>query len=294
MTSRVVGLALCALGMTLGASTRAHAQTRVERRVALDRDGMVKGFVPAGSVTIVGWDRDSLVVTGTVASGERFYFGGGRAGVKFGVEPQSPDGEARPAHLVVHLPRNSSLSMRGVSAAIQATDASGSFYSVGGDITIAGRVGEVDVEAMDGNVSIVAHGRWVRARTTSGELRLGGEIEDAAASTVTGRVFVSTTGLTSGQFGSVTGDIVFAAPLGSGGAFSFDDHSGAVELRLQPSATGSFSLTTISGSIENGVAGARPAAGSGGRGQTLAFRLGTGGPHVTVRTFKGAIRLRSR
>lgn len=294
MISRVVGLALCLLSMTLGTSTPAQTQTRVERRVPLDRDGMVKAFVPAGTVTIVGWDRDSLVITGTVAQGERFYFGGGRAGVKFGVEPQSPNAESRPAHLVIHLPRNSSLSMRGVSATIQATDASGSFYSVGGDITIAGRVGEVDVEAMDGDISILAHARWAHARTTSGEVRLGGEIEDAAASSVTGRVFVSTTGLTSGQFGSVTGDIVFAAPLGAGGAFSFDDHSGAVELQLQPSAAGSFSLTTISGSIENDVAAARPAAGSGGRGQTLAFRLGTGGPHVTVRTFKGPIRLRSR
>jgi hypothetical protein len=125
-------------------------------------------------------------------------------------------------------------------------------------------------------------------------VRLTGAIEDAAASSITGPMSISSSGIARGQFGSVTGDIVFSAPLGERGVFSFDNHSGSVELRLAPSAAGSFSVTTISGVIENDIVAARPAAGEAGRGQTIAFRLGEGGSHVTIRTFKGTIRLRNQ
>jgi hypothetical protein len=284
-------LALCSISLAATFADSVSAQTSVERRIALNPGASIKGFVPAGSVRVIGWDRDSLVITGTVSSGDQFYFGGGRSGVKFGIEARSPGGESRPSRLVIHLPRSSPLSMKGVSANLQAVDASGWFYTVGGNIDIAGRVGEVEAEAMDGNVSVSATARWIRARTASGTLRLTGAIEDAAASSITGPLFVSSSGIVRGQFGSVTGDIVFTAPLGERGIFSFDDHSGSVELRLAPSAAGTFSVTTISGVIENEVIAARPAAGQTGRGQTIAFRLGDGGAHVTIRTFKGTVRL---
>jgi hypothetical protein len=286
-----VSLALYSISLTATFADSVPAQTSVERRIALNPGASIKGFVPAGSVRIIGWDRDSLVITGTVSSSDRFYFGGGRSGAKFGIEARSSGADSRPARLVVHLPRSSQLSMKGVSANIQAVDASGWFYTVGGNIDVAGRVGEVEAEAMDGNVSVSATARWVRARTASGTLRLTGAIEDAAASSITGPLFISSSGVVRGQFASVTGDIVFTAPLGERGIFSFDNHSGAVELRLAPSAAGTFSVTTISGVIENAVVAARPAGSQTGRGQTIAFRLGDGGSHVTIRTFKGTVRL---
>jgi len=55
-----------------------------------------------------------------------------------------------------------------------------------------------------------------------------------------------------------------------------------------------FDLSTIGGTIENGFTDARPAASSTTRTRTLRVRLGSGGAHVTVRTFKGAIRLNPR
>jgi len=291
---RSVSIALSFFAVSVSFADSASAQTSVERRMALNPGAAIKGFVPAGTVRIIGWDRDSLVITGSVAPSERFYFGGGRAGVKFGVEARSAGAESQPSRLVIHVPKSSQVSMKAVSANIQAVDASGWFYTVGGSINVAGRVGEVEAEAMDGSVSVTATARWVRARTASGTLRLTGDIEDATASSITGSVFISSSGLARGQFGSVTGDIVFTAPLEEGGVFSFDNHSGSVELRLAPSAAGSFSVTTISGVIENALVAARPAGGQTGRGQSIVFRLGSGGSHVTIRTFKGTIRLRSR
>lgn len=276
----------------LAYSTPAHAQGRIERRMAVNPNASVKAFVPAGSVRLVGWDRDSLVIVGTLGRGAHFSFGGDRRGVKFDVSDDAPSQNSQPSHFDVYVPRASRVSVKCVSANIDASDVSGWFYTVRGHIQLRGHASEVEAEAMDGDIAMDVTAPWVRARTGSGTLRLGGRVQDAAASSVTGPVMISAVGLRRGNFGSVTGNVLFEAPLGEGGIFDFDDHSGTVELRLPPTTAGSFQLTTIEGTIDNNITSLRPASMGTGRGQTLAFRIGTGGAHVTVRTFKGAIRLR--
>jgi hypothetical protein len=267
----------------------ASTQERVERRGRLDRGSAVKGFVPAGAIRLIGWDRDSIVITGVVGRGEKFFFGGGRGGVKFGVEDSAIDAESQPSYFDVYLPKTSQVSVKTVSGTIVAVDVSGWFYTVAGRIEISGRSREIEAEAMDGSVFVTAIARWVRARTASGQIRLSGNIEDAAASSVSGPISVSTAGLVRGQFGSVTGNILFTAALPDRGVFSFDNHSGSVELRLRPAAIGNFSITTVQGSIENGLVAFQPAGAPRGRPQSLGFRLGSGGSYVTIRTYKGTI-----
>jgi hypothetical protein len=276
----------------LGYPTSMHAQERIDRRIALNPNASVKAFVPAGSVRLVGWNRDSLVITGTLGRGSHFSFGGDRRGVKFGVSDDARSEAAQPSHFDVYVPIASRVAVKCVSADIDATDLSGWFYTVGGHIHLRGRASEVEAEAMDGDITVAVWAPWVRARTGSGTLRLGGRIQDASASSITGPVMISADGLTRGKFGSVTGNVVFAAPLGEGGIFDFDDHSGAVELRLPPTTAGSFQLTTVEGIIDNNITSWRPASLGTGRGQALAFQIGSGGAHVTIRTFKGTIRLR--
>ena len=275
-----------------GASGQQPGGQHIERRLAVDANASVKAFVPSGSVRIVAWDRDTIVVTGTIADDGQFFFGGNKRGAKFGVESASVGEEPGPAHLVIYVPAASIVSIKCVSADIDATNASGWFYTVDGNIRLRGSAREVQAEAMSGDINMTMSAPWVRMKTGSGALELGGHIADAEASSITGRMLISATGLTRGKFGSVTGDVVFAAPLGEGGIFEFDDHSGSVELRLPSTTTGLFQLTTIGGIIDNGLTPLRPASAGTSHGQALAFRMGSGGARVTVRTFKGAIRLR--
>ncbi|MGI9091036.1 MAG: DUF4097 family beta strand repeat-containing protein, partial [Gemmatimonadaceae bacterium] len=276
--------------------TRGVAQQTVERRVAVNRDAGVKIFVPTGSIRLIGWDRDSLVVTGTIALGQHFFFGVAPDGGKFGLE-ESGDSLGRvhasaASHLDVYLPMHGSASLKAVTADVDATGVSGWFYTVSGHIRLRGRARTVEAEAMDGDIDIAITAPWVRARTGSGALVLRGRVEDASASSISGPVTITTAGITRGRFGSVTGNVTFASTLGTGGIFEFDNHSGTIDLRLPLTATGSFQLTTVKGTIDNRLVALRPASISGGRGQALAFRIGSGGAHVTVRTFKGPIKLR--
>ena len=52
--------------------------------------------------------------------------------------------------------------------------------------------------------------------------------------------------------------------------------------------------TTVTGRIENSVSGRRPVPGREGRGEELGLELGTGNARVTLRSFKGNIRLAFR
>lgn len=275
-------------------SGSASAQLPVLRARALDATAAVKVFNPAGSIRLVGWDRDSIVVRGRVARGAHFFFGGSSQGVKLGIEDPINGGDSRPSDLVIYLPHRSQMSIKSASADIVGTDVSGWFYSVSGSIRLAGSATSIEAETMNGAIDLAVTVPWVRARTGGGTLTLRGAAENADLSTIAGTLNVVSTSIRRGRVSSVTGDIrVLGAPPGDA-LLELTNHEGAVDLRLPRSVSGLFDLSTISGTIENGFTEARPAATRTTRSRVLRVRLGDGGAHVTVRTFKGPIRLNPR
>jgi len=276
------------------ASGSASAQLPVLRARALDATAAVKVFNPAGSIRLVGWDRDSIVVRGRVARGAHFFFGGSSQGVKLGIEDPIDGGDSRPSDLVIYLPRRSQMSIKSASADIAGTDVSGWFYSVSGSIRLAGSATSIEAETMNGTIDLAVTVPWVRARTGDGTLTLRGAAEDVDLSTIAGTLNVVSTSIRRGRVSSVTGDIRVLGSPPADALLELSNHEGAVDLRLPRSVSGLFDLSTISGTIENGFTGARPAATSTTRSRMLRVRLGDGDAHVTVRTFKGPIRLNPR
>jgi hypothetical protein len=129
----------------------------------------------------------------------------------------------------------------------------------------------------------------MRARTGEGHLLLRGRPEDVDAATISGTLDIATTTPMRGQFSSVSGDIHYAGAPAGGAIFEFSNHSGAVDMALPPSTAGTFALSTVAGAIENRLSRVTPVATPP---RSLRLTLGRGGASVTVRTFKGAIRLR--
>jgi hypothetical protein len=256
---------------------------------ALSATGDVKMYVPAGSVRVIGWDHDSILVRGRVARGERFFFGGGGSGVKLGLDDRVNSSELARGDFVVYLPRQAHLSLKGVSASVVARDVSGWMYSVSGTLRISGSATSLDVQSMSGDVDIDVVTPWVRARTGSGRLLLRGAPQDADISTVSGALDIAASGLLRGQFASVSGDIRYAGAPARDAILDFSNHAGAVDLLMPPSASGRFQLSTVQGAIENGFAPLRPATSPP---RSLSLVLGRGDAQVTVRTFKGPIRMR--
>ena len=255
---------------------------------ALDATASINLYVPFGSVRLVAWDRDSIVVRGQKARNARLFYGGGPQGVKMGVESSSRT-DSEPSSLVIYMPRRGRVSVRTASANIVGEGVAGDFTSSSGNIRLSGVVSSVEAESMNGSLDLDLTTPWLRARTGDGHLLVRGAPQDVDASTIGGTLDVIAPKVMRGQFVSVSGDIHWIGSPAHGSVFDFSNHSGAVDLALSASASAALTLSSVSGPIENGFTRIRPIASPP---RTLRFNLGDGDAHVTVRTFKGAIRVR--
>ena len=271
----------------------ALAQTPVNRAQGVNRDVGVNVWIPAGTIRIIGWDRDSLVVEGSVGKGDRLFFGGGRAGVKLGIDDLAPDVTPKPVRLTLRVPRGAKVNVRTASASMEISDVSGWFNTVSGDIRVSGSVADIQAEAIDGSIYLTATAPRARARSGSGTVSIGGRIDDLVASTVSGPLTVTATGLQRARLESVTGAISIAAGIDRASSIDVDNHSGSVELRLPATVAADFDLTSVAGAITNLFDSHVPSAGRQGRGQQLSFVTDPKGARVVVRTFKGPITIRT-
>jgi hypothetical protein len=286
---RILVAAVLSACVGMGAAAQSAADGPVLGARHVLPSAAFKIWVPDGEIRMIAWDRDSLVVRGHIARGDNFFLGGNPAGMKFGVEHPGTDGSEGKSTIVVYLPRAAQVSVKTVTATLTATNVSGSFYSVSGSMRLSGASSSVEAETMTGSLDLDVATPWLRARTGDGHLLLRGAPEDVDVSTVGGTLDVATTAVRRGQFGSVSGDIHYAgAPL-FGAIMEFSSHSGNVELMMPRSVSGVFMLTSITGLIENGLSNLRPVA---SQPHSLRVSLGRGGSQVTVRTYKGSIRLR--
>jgi hypothetical protein len=255
----------------------------------LNQRSSIKVFNPTGAVRLVGWDHDSLEVRGEVSPRKRYFAAGDANGMKLGVDEASA-GEA-PAHgdLTIYLPRGTQVAVKTVNGDIFATDVSGWFYTIAGAVHVAGTAASIEVEAMRGDVDLNATVPWLHARGGSGHVVVRGAAKDVDVSTISGALDVAGGETMRGQFASVSGDIRFAGAPAAGAILDFSNHSGAIDLALPRASSGTFTLSTITGTITNGFAQLRSVAQEE---RAVHVNLGRGGADVTVRTFKGAIRLR--
>jgi hypothetical protein len=252
----------------------------------------------AGHVKLIAWDRDSVVITGRVDRTQKYIFSGDANGAKLGilngaklvVEPQRPNEDPKPSDFVIWLPRRGKMMVRTVTADIEATGLSGEFHTISGAIRLAGTATSIEAESMSGNLDLDTNVPWLRARTGEGHLLLRGTPQDVDASTISGTLDIATTTVLRGQFSSVSGDIHYAGAPPSGAILEFSNHGGSVDLLLPSTTSGVFALSTVSGAIENSLPSVRPAASP----RAMRVTLGRGDASVTVRTFRGPIRLRSQ
>jgi hypothetical protein len=244
-----------------------------------------------GSIRLTGWDRDSIVVSGTLTQAAKpnaFYLAGTESGTgfKLGVEIGADGRPVSPASLDVRVPRASRVWVKSNGASIEVDDVRGGLdlYSVSGPVQVAGRVEQLSVESMDGDVDLTASAGWLRVKTADGRVALSGSADDAAVSSVSGPIVIESGRYARARFESVTGGVEFRGVLTPGGSYSFETHSGPVTLKLAPAPDATVSVTTFGGDVRSDY-GPAPEAGR-------AIRLGDGAATVTVTTFRGAVALR--
>lgn len=111
------------------------------------------------------------------------------------------------------------------------------------------------------------------------------------ASTINGEINFTTAGVQRARVSTVNGNIRFAGDPGTQGLVDIDDYGGTVDVALAAHMGGACEVTTVFGRIDTEIPSVRPVAGAGGRGQSLTLAVGHGTARVTVRTFKGDVRV---
>jgi hypothetical protein len=250
--------------------------------------GSVKVFLTTGSIRIVGWDGDSLVVRGRVRRGATFHLSSVPNGAKLWVDEPSDDVHV-PCDLVVYMPRRGTISAKTVSANVSARDVSGWVWTVAGSVDVSGSASSMEVHSMTGNVDANVVVPWIRVTAGGGTVLLRGSPQDADVSTISGTLTVESPRIVRGQFATVTGDIHYMGAPPAGGIFELTSHSGAVDVTVPATTSAVFALSSVTGQIVNGFNQVRPIATGP---HSLRLSVGRGEAQVTVRTFKGAIRLR--
>jgi hypothetical protein len=291
--------ALLALGLVAGLSTPVHAQSqrKVSAAHATTSDVSVRLFASVGTVQVVGWDRDSVVVSGTVAAGSDVALGGepspaAKRGLKLYVE--SPTEQAgREGSLVVRVPRGARVWLKTGSANVTVSDVTGGLdvNVVGGSITVHGSPRELRAESMDGAVTVDGTPSWMRVKTATGDITLKGG-EDVGAATISGTIDARGGQAERVKLESTTGAIRFALALTRGASVEMETHSGAIDVQLSRKMLPDVDAATVTGAIENAWSNVKPAAGREGRGMTLTAGGGQMGGRVVLRSFKGRIALR--
>lgn len=294
MRIRLLVLFAALVPSTIDAQQKVDIQRSATPTVSVRLNGAL------GNVRVVGWDRDSIALSGALVAGSRLEGGpynaqGPVTGMKFYVEA-TDESSQRANKLELRVPRNARVWIKAGSADIDASAVTGGLdlNIVGGSVRVSGKPRELIVESMDGSVTVSGNVEYGRIKTATGDIVWQGSGDDVTMTTVSGAIRAGEGTVQRGRYESVTGPITFAGDIARGGDARFDTHSGAIELRLSPQASVEIDAATVTGAIENAVTSRRPVAGREGRGMELTTSSGTGGARVQVRSFKGNVRLAPR
>jgi hypothetical protein len=287
-----------ALGLLAGApasAQRAEAGLRrVETRRAFAPNGMLRIWNLSGGVRVSGWDRDSILVTGTVPADQEYHCGGSLQGVKCSVDvPSREDGKVAGSQLEARVPRRAQLWIKTASADVLVTGIAGGdldVYTVGGKIRVEGEARALNLESMGGDIEVVASSSTLRAKTASGTITVTGAADDAAASSVSGRILLSGGRFQRGRFESIEGDVRWEGAFLPAAFLEFIGHSGSTELAIPAKSSAEFTISTYQGTVQNAFGKSRLVDARDLNGKELTFAIGPrASARVAIRNFKGTI-----
>lgn len=278
------------------AAAPAGAGERIEQRRNAAPDGLVEIDNAAGSIRVVGWDKDEVEVVGTLGDrADGLEVSGSPHRINIAVETH---GNPHSIHstLEIKVPKRSRLLIDSFAAAIAVEGVDGLIEAetVNSGITIAAGSKEVRAESVNGGVEVSCPCRRVEASSVNGPVTIRGASGVVEASTVNGRLLVEGGSFERAQLESVSGGVQFQGDLDSAATLDVETVSGSVELVLPANASADFSISSFSGAITNEF-GPEPRRISRYTSEKeLEFSTGSGGATVTIHTLSGGIRLRKK
>jgi hypothetical protein len=294
-TTRLLPLLLCLCVGSALADTPIDLRHAASARTHLDIRNV------KGAVSVIGWDRSELQVTGQLGEGALpLAITGSTQALLLKVEPEGRgrwldwgrDQTMGPTTLIVHLPRSASVDVGVVSASVSIDGMNGgaiAVKTVSGKTRINATTPLLKVDSVSGGIELAGHAQEADLQTVSGDILapvLGGKVK---LQTVSGEIQATGGPWQSLSLSTVSGDVRLKGALAESGHLGIDSMSGDVQLQLPPETSATLHASTFSGDLRSDFG--KPVEAGHGPGSTLDTRLGGGRGSVEIETFSGDLRI---
>lgn len=275
------------------ASLCAFAGQSVDESWDIDADATVSIENIAGSIEILGWDRNEAHLTGELGNSvDELEISASDSRLIINVANRN-ERNVDNTELKLMIPRGASIDADAVSANI---DVSGleneklTASSVSGDVDVSASSRRVSIESVSGDVDFSGSTERISAESVSGDIDLTGISGEVSATTVSGDMELQAGLVDSGKFETVSGDITATAEISGNGKLTAESMSGDVTIILPASQSGVFKAESFSGRISTDFGSVDHA--KHGPGSHLKYVAGSGDAEVRVESFSGNIKLK--
>jgi hypothetical protein len=272
-----------------------HAGRAIQELRAVDPRGEIEIVNVSGTVEVDGWDRSEVEVSGSVGDDVvrvDVTSTGNHTSIRVVSGAAHTWGSEGEAHLVIHVPAQSSVRVAVVSADLKMTGVMGDvkLQSVSGKLS-GDAGGNIRASTVSGEIRLTARAaKTIEVKSISGDIQLTGGGGEADITTVSGNVTVELADVARGRFKSVSGDMTAELALARDGQIEGESVSGNVSLKFAAAPAADFDVQSFSGSIKN-CFGPKPLESRYGPGSRLEFKSGEGQAHVRVNTKSGDVSL---
>ncbi|WP_102944421.1 DUF4097 family beta strand repeat-containing protein [Stenotrophomonas sp. VV52] len=270
----------------------AQAATRVDERHPLAAGGRVELSNIAGKVTVRGWDRNEVALSGSLADGLRLQQDKSANRVRWEViYPRN--GNSGGATLELRVPRSVEVQLGTVSADIDVAEVDLrrlQANAVSGDVAASGRSGETNLASVSGSIRSQVQTPRLELRAVSGSIQAGGGAGDVSVGTVSGNITLDAAKVQRLAAEAVSGSLkVGAAGLAPGGKVTLETVSGSISLSLPAQVSARLAVKTFSGDISSPVGQVeKPRYGPG---RSLDTRLGGGDGDISINAHSGSVKV---
>ena len=266
----------------------------VDKTLDAAPDGEVDISNIAGSITVEGWSRNAVEVTGTLGRNvEKLVFERDGDNILIQVKVPKKAGRGTDADLSIRVPENSSIDVSGVSADIAVEGVRGEqrLQTVSGDVETESFGNDVSAESVSGDVEVEgdASDTETSISTVSGDVTLEEGSGTVRAGSVSGDVIIDQGSFDRAELGTVNGDVVFRSGLRKGGRFAAETVNGDLDIEFAGDFSARVEIETFNGSIRNCFGPEPERTSKYTPGLELSFTEGNGDGRVEMSTMNGDI-----
>ena len=291
----LASLAAVAAPATAGAQRRERdREFRMDTTFAFDARGTAELSIADGTLLVSTWSRNEARVV-VVSNGERYEMRGNAS--RFSLEPE--DAYRGDARVEVTLPASARVSVETRSGDVRVTRVQGdvTVRAQNGDIQLDDLAGRVDVSVMSGDLQLSNITGDIQVNAINGDVDLNRVQGQVGVETVSGDISVRDATSRWVRLRSTSGDLDYSGAVTAGGRYELGTHSGDVTMTLPENPSASLTVSTFNGEIESDfpITLAPGAHDIGvGRSKRFNFDVGRGEARVTLESFSGDITLRGR